>query len=159
MLSVNTPFWSAYTEAFHKQDIQWISNVNRKLKMVWLILSLVSLIQLLLGNTIYKLWVGERIDIPTLLSICMFVYVLELSWGSIYVSFINGVGKIKLQLIISIITGILNIPLSIFFAKYLSLGISGVILATTACLFYGVFFARVQYNKILKGIANGIWNA
>ncbi len=71
---------------------------------------------------------------------------------------LTGVGKIKLQMIFSIITGILNIPLSVIFAKYLKLGTAGVILSTMVCILYGPLLAKIQYNKIIYGKASGIWN-
>jgi O-antigen/teichoic acid export membrane protein len=155
---INLPFWSAYTEAFQKNDIEWIRNIVKKLKRAWVVLTLLGLVLLVLSNIIYKIWVGSEINIPILLSIFMFIYVIEFNWGSIYVSFINGIGKIRLQMIFSIVTGILNIPLSIFFAKYLDLGISGIILATILCSFYGPIIGQIQFKMLLNKNAKGIWN-
>jgi Na+-driven multidrug efflux pump len=76
----------------------------------------------------------------------------------IYVNFINGVGKIKLQLYTSIITMIINIPLSIFFGKYLGWGPAGVVLATCCSLIYAVILRPIQYFKIINNTAKGIWN-
>ncbi len=33
---ITTPFWSAYTEAWIKKDINWIKNSIKKLKILWL---------------------------------------------------------------------------------------------------------------------------
>ena len=44
--------------------------------------------------------------------------------------FLNGIGKIKLQLWLYVFGAVINIPLSIYFVKYMNLGSSGVILGT-----------------------------
>jgi hypothetical protein len=53
---------------------------------------------------------------------------------------------------------VVNIPISIFFAKNLGMGSVGVILGTCCSLIIGSFFAPVQTIKIIKGNAKGIWN-
>ena len=88
----------------------------------------------------------------------MLAFTLMLAYGSIYVMFINGVGKVRLQMMSSIIGGVLNIPLSIFLANNCGLGLSGVILASMICMFYGAVLGPVQYRKIMNGTAKGIWN-
>ena len=88
----------------------------------------------------------------------MCIYVLVLAWGNIFVNFINGVGKIQLQLYIGIAGTLLNIPLSYFFAKNLGMGVAGVISATIVCIAFGPIFAPIQFKKIINGTATGIWN-
>lgn len=105
----------------------------------------------------YKFWVPE-IEVPLLLSIIMCVYVNVLTWGNIFVVFINGVGKIQLQLIIGIVSMIINIPLSYFFASTLGLESAGVILASIISVAYGPVLAPIQFKKIINGTATGLWN-
>ncbi len=155
---LTTPFWSAYTEAYAKGDLNWIREINRKLKIAWLFLTALGIVLLSISSFFYKFWIGDNLTIPFLLSFSMFIYVITNSWGSIFVAFINGVGKIRLQLYTAIGAGILNIPLSILFAKTLHLGSAGVIMATTVCISFGPFLAPIQYKKIINNTAKGIWN-
>lgn len=53
---------------------------------------------------------------------------------------------------------IINIPLSIFFGKYLGWGPSGVVLATCCSLIYAIILRPLQYFKIINNTAKGIWN-
>jgi len=154
---VSTPFWSAYTEAYQANDHQWIRRSNQKLTRVWVIMCLVGILMLIISDLFYHLWV-PTVEVPFILSACMFLFVIIKAWGGIFVMFINGVGKVRLQLLTSIIGGILNIPLSIFFAKSLNMGTAGVILASTICLFYGPVLAPIQFQKIMNRSAKGIWN-
>lgn len=155
---LTTPLWSAYTEAYTRGDIAWIKNINRKLKIGWLVMVVVSIIMLVIAPFFYKAWIGDRLIIPFILSLLMCIYVIAINWGSIFVIFLNGVGKVRLQLYVGIAAGILNIPLSILFAKTFNLGSAGVILATTVCLSFGPILAPIQYKKVINNTAKGIWN-
>jgi len=151
------PFWSAYTEAYVKKDTPWIQTTNRKLIKIWRLLLVGSLVLMLISRPFYQLWVPS-VEVPVLLSILMMVYIIEVSWGGIYVTFLNGVSKVRLQLLLAVVSAALNIPLSILFAKTYGLGSAGVILATITCLFFGHLVSAVQYKKIITGKATGIWN-
>jgi Na+-driven multidrug efflux pump len=87
----------------------------------------------------------------------MAVFALITTFNMVFVNFINGVGKTRVQLITSIVTILSNIPLSIFFAKTLNMGTTGVILATCVCLGYSLVLRPLQYFKIINGTAKGIW--
>lgn len=152
-----TPFWSAYTEAYAKKDFQWIRMSTQKLLKIWIIFVLVILVMLGISREFYGIWTESRIKVPFLLSAFMGLYAIIQMWNNIFTYFINGVGKIKLQLYLSSIAGILNIPLSIMLAKTLNLGVTGVIMATSVCMLFGTFLIPIQYYKILNQKDEGIW--
>ena len=153
-----TPFWSAFTEAYAKNDYTWIKNSIKKLVNIWLLLLIGVIFLLIISNKFYLMWVGDKVHIPFMLSAFMGLYAIISTWNNIFAYFINGVGKIKLQMYYGIIAMIINIPISIFFAKTLNMGSAGVILGTCASLIIGSFFAPIQSWKIIKGNAKGIWN-
>ncbi|MBK8505598.1 MAG: polysaccharide biosynthesis protein [Saprospiraceae bacterium] len=154
---ISVPFWSAYTDAQTKGDTQWILDTNKKLKLIWVALLFIGIIMLLVANSFYALWVPE-IPVPFMLSAAMCLYVLVLAWGNIFVMYINGVGKVKLQVIVSMVGALINIPLSIFFAKNLQMGSAGIIMASTICIAFGPMVAPFQFNKLITNTASGIWN-
>lgn len=156
---VALPFWSAYTDAYTQGDWAWIKRTNKGLRKVWRSMALGSVVMLIASPLVYRIWVPEvEGNIYWLLSVLMWAYVLILSYGSIYVMFVNGIGKVRLQVVSSLIGGVLNIPLSIFFATTLGLGTAGIILATIVCMLYGAVLGPIQFNKIINGRATGIWN-
>jgi len=152
------PFWSAFTEAYVKQEYDWIKGMIRKLVFIWAGLSVIVVLMIVFSDLAYALWVGRDIEVPFLLSLLTGIFVITANWNNIFVYFLNGVGKIRLQFYNAIITAIMNIPLSIFFAKYMNLGISGVMLSTIICISFGSVWAPVQYLKIINNKAAGIWN-
>ena len=80
-------------------------------------------------------------------------------FGQPFNHFVNGSGKIKLRLYSAIFGATVNIPLSIYFAININLGISGVILATIVSDFIGLTILPIQYIKIINNKAHGIWNS
>ena len=152
------PFWSAFTDAYTKGEIGWIKRSIKRLLQFWIIFSAVSVSMVVVADFVYEIWVGEKFIIPLSLNIFMALFIILMMWNNIFMFFINGVGKIRLQFYNSIVVGIINIPLSIYLGKTLGLGITGVIIATVICLSAGAVWAPIQYHKIINGKARGIWN-
>jgi O-antigen/teichoic acid export membrane protein len=149
------PFWSAFTEAYAKNDIIWIKNIMLKLFKSWGFIIIGAGVMLIFANIFYRLWIGTSVKIPLILSTFMAIYVIINSLNSIFSQFLNGVGKIKLQLYFSILNSFLNIPLAIFLAK--KIGIVGIISSTSilGLIVAGVSF--LQYKKIINKRDSGIW--
>lgn len=153
---IMTPFWSAYTEAWIRKDFIWIKSSLRKLRILWGVLSIVTIIMFVFSNLFYKIWVGEEIKVPISVSAMMAVYVIMNAWTGIYSLFLNGAGKIRLQLYASILGMFLNIPLSIFLGKIF--GIAGVLLSTVFLCLISMVIEPIQTSKLLNNTAKGIWD-
>ncbi|MFA6540450.1 MAG: MATE family efflux transporter [Bacteroidota bacterium] len=152
-----SPFWSAYTEAYIRNDVVWIRRTIKVLRRGWYVAAIVVVVMSLFADKFYQYWIGKDIHVSLSISLSMGIYVLIIAWCNIYAYFINGTGKIQLQIISSVIIGIVNIPLAIFLAKYCGLGIAGVILAPSICILPGCILWPIQVKKIISGTATGIW--
>lgn len=155
---VTTPLWSAYTEAYVKKDFTWIRQATKKVYKLWGLVFLGLVVMLLVSNYAYSFWVGDAVSVPFLLSAIMALWVLLSTSTMVFSNFLSGISKIKLSLWHSVLVSIVNIPLSIFFAKTLAMGSAGVILASVICVFPRAIFQPIQYWKIINGKAKGIWN-
>jgi O-antigen/teichoic acid export membrane protein len=153
---VITPFWSAFTEAYTKNEYEWIKNTLAKINKLWLGLSLCTVVLTALSPWLYDMWVGKSISMPLSLSIAMCFYIITLIWQAIHVQFLNGIGKVKLQLYLGIATSVINIPLSVLLGRLI--GVAGIPLAN-AIIFVvmGVVFST-QTNRIINRTATGIFN-
>lgn len=154
---ITTPYWSAMTEAYFKEDFDWIQKTIRNLEWVSFGLICITCIMLLLAGPVYNLWIGDKLEVAfsTSFMTCLFVIVSVASRP--YNTFLNGIGKVKLQVYSAVVSIIITVPLAIFFASTLKLGPAGVILATVATTFPTAILWRIQYRKILDGTATGIW--
>ncbi len=144
------PLWSAYTEAYKKKDIKWIQNTIKKLNILIVPTIIFTLVLIVFAKNIINIWVGYDIKYSQSLVILMGIYALINAWNGIYATFVNGIGRINPQLCTAIIGGIINIPISIYFAKSLNMGSSGVILGTIISLAIFSIIGPIQTYYILK---------
>jgi O-antigen/teichoic acid export membrane protein len=151
-----TPFWSAFTDAYTKQDYVWMKTVLKKLQMIWLTIIPVVFIMLLLSAFVYKIWIGDAVLIPFTVSLFIALYVLLFTRFSLYIYMINGIGKIQLQLYINVSISLVYIPMAIYSCKWL--GLPGIILANILVALIHSIVSQIQIRRLMNGNAKGIWN-
>lgn len=152
-----TPLWSTFTEAFVKEDYTWLKKTIKTLIKIWIVWGFVTIIMVLLSNFIYKIWIGQDLEIPISLSIVLGLFMLNCAWNGIFTSFINGTGKIFIQMITGIFPLILWWPLSVLFVEHLNFGVTGFALCMLIFNLLSTIFTTIQVKKILNKTATGIW--
>ena len=144
------PYWSACTEAYAKNDFAWIKKSIKQLVRIWALLVIGAILMLVFSDYLYSLWVGDKVKVDFKISLFMMIYVVLFNFGNIFLMVLNGIGKIKLQMIVNTIGMIVFIPLSYFLAVSLHFGISGIIISTIVCSLYGPIVAPIQLRKLLS---------
>jgi O-antigen/teichoic acid export membrane protein len=153
---IMVPFWSAFTDAYTKGDMDWVKTTLKKIKKIWLIFSFVGVLLFIISPFVYKIWLHGKVAIPLSLSFAMMLYVIATCWQTIYVFFLNGIGKLRLQLYLVIVTSIINIPLAILLGRFI--GVAGITYSNfLMMLITGVLF-YIQTNKLLNKTATGIFD-
>lgn len=142
------PLLSGFTDAYVKSDIKWITKTLKILIYFQFIIILICIFFAVLSQWIIKLWISRELFIPEHLILFMSIYMMISTWNGIFSSFLNGIGDITLSMIVSAIQGAINIPLSIYLAKYF--GISGIILGTIFTLSISSVTSSLQTFFILK---------
>lgn len=151
------PLWPAFTDAYTRKDFGWMKNIYNKMSKVYLICVVVVVLMILLSPIIYKIWIGDRAEVPFIMTLLVGIYVLLHSWDALQVNMINGIGTIKLQTNITLIGLVAHIPLSILFAQFA--GALGVVMSMSCItLFYSIVFT-IQIRKLLNQKATGLWAA
>jgi Na+-driven multidrug efflux pump len=74
----------------------------------------------------------------------------------IHAYLLNGVGKLRIQLILVIITSLFNIPLSIFLIK--QVGLPGTVWANIIVMVIMSIIVTWQGKLIMEKKAVGLWN-
>lgn len=144
------PLWSAYTEAWEKNDLLWIKTTIRRSTKALLVITVLFSIVLVFHKPIIAIWLQEQIVVPTILILILFVHFFLKSFGGIFVSFLNGISNLRLQLIFSFIGSVIFIPLTYFLIQYLHLGLVGLVVSMIISNFYGPFIAPLQAIGIIK---------
>lgn len=152
------PYWSAFTEAYIKTDVIWMTRTYNFLIKMWRGLIVVVLIMVAFSDYVYSSWIGTRVHVPLTLSVFSGLFVIVSSWNGINSSILNGLGKIRLQLLVALFCSLINIPLAILFGKTLHMLSAGVIFATSVSLITASFVGGIQVRRLIRGGANGIWN-
>jgi O-antigen/teichoic acid export membrane protein len=153
-----TPLWSAYTEAWRMRRTDWIRSTMKKIKSVYFMFAAVCLLVVATSPKIFKIWIGEKAEVPVIMSFAVAVMVLLDMWIRIYDYFINGVGKIRVQMILSVIMAVVNIPLAYLFSVVLDFGAIGVVIASIISYGMSAIISPIQANRILNNKATGVWN-
>ena len=153
-----TPFWSAATEAYVKNDIVWIKESMKKYNILNIFFVLVGILMLFFADTIYDLWLGkETVNIDFLLSAWGLVFFMVSIFGSKYVSFLNGISALRLQFWASIFSPILYIVLTLIFIRYFDMGVYALFVASVIANFNAFILAPIQYHMIINKGKKGIW--
>ncbi|WP_288479658.1 oligosaccharide flippase family protein [uncultured Clostridium sp.] len=126
--------WSEVSRAQCIEDYRWIKNMMNKL-----IILLIPLTVVLFGISIefksmMQIWLRKSIYVEYNLVISMSIFVFITCLNGIFVNIQNGMGKIKVQIVSSVISCILNIPLSIVLINVFNLGILGVVISNIICI-------------------------
>lgn len=153
-----TPFWSAFTDANAKKEYEWIKRSINKLILLWVIFAFGILILWLISPMVFRIWLGGEIIISYDFALQFAIFSIIMTWISIFSFFVNGVGKIKLALYVSIFQLIITIPLAIFLAEGLNLKTTGIIMATNIIMLIPAILLAIQTRKIITNKAHGIWN-
>ena len=145
-----TPLWSAYTDAYSKNDIAWIKGIIKKLNILMIPICIVTFCVAKFSAQITRLWLGIDIEFPEYLIELMGVYVVVFTWSNIYAYFLNGISKVKLQTYCAVLGAILDIPLTIYFVKYLGMGSTGIILGIICVSLPTAIIIPIQVYYLLR---------
>lgn len=150
------PYWSATTDAYNKKDFAWIKTSGRQLDRIIMGILFVAIVMVLASKPIYQLWVGDASIVSLGMTIMVAVYVMILTLSMRYSYIINGFGTLKMQLITTVVAAVCYIPLAIFFCRD-SDNVLYLLAIMSLVNLPGLIVNAVQYHKIIKGTAKGIW--
>lgn len=151
-----TPLWPAFTDAYVKREFKWMKSMVTKLNRIWFLSLVVVVIMFSLSNFAFKIWLGtNEIDVPTSVSMLLAIYTLIYSRIVMFNYLINGIGKVKIQLITKIISCVMYVPSAIFLCEWR--GLDGIVWANILIAIILAIIPEIQLRKLLNGAANGIW--
>lgn len=149
------PFWNATTDAYTKNDMGWIAWANRKMGMLSLLILIALVFLTMLSPWIYEIWIGDRHLVPFGMTCMVATYIFLLILSMRYSYFLNGIGAMRLQLYMTV-SAVVLIPLEWVVCKYTN-SIIWFLAVMCLCNLPGLVVNVIQFNKILKGKATGIW--
>ena len=151
------PFWSAATDAYTRQDFMWLRNKIKQYIKCVLLLTITGIIMYVCSGQLYYVWLKGRIDISTTLSFWAMLYNIICVFSHPFVTLLNGIGAITIQLYVSLISPLLFIITATLLVQNTSLGASAVLIASIISNFYGFIIAPIQYRQVIIKHKKGIW--
>lgn len=151
------PLWSASTDAFYKNDIQWIKNALTKYIQLSVLLMLGGAVMLLFSNQVYAIWLKGNVDIDFNLSLWGYIFACTFMFGNIFVNFLNGISALRLQFWGSIFSPILYIGVALLLINHFEVGVHSLFIASLVANFNGFIVAPIQYYLIVYKNKKGIW--
>ena len=156
---IMTPLWPAFTDAYTLNDEKWIRFAISRSNRLNMLLSIPLLILFFTCDQIYFYWIGPEIKIPFEINLLLTIFVGISIFKETYVSFINGVGKLNLQVLFSLVSIATQLPLAYFLAKYCQLGVSGILILNIFWVTLGFILWSTQYKMIMDvKSTRRIWN-
>ncbi len=153
---VIAPMWNAYTDASVKGDFVWIGATLNRTLTVWCLTLLAGIAMLALSGLFYRLWVGQSVQVPFTVSCCVFIYASLFNLNSGVTALINGVNKIHVQIITSVVFTVLYIvAVSLWGMRH---GIEGIVICMAASYATMSIIHLYQCRLIINRRAKGIWN-
>jgi O-antigen/teichoic acid export membrane protein len=153
-----SPFWSASTEAFLKNDIAWIKKGIRKYNQLNVLLFLTGCIMLLFSHPIFNLWLGKgKVNISFYFSLWGFLYFMMNTYVATYVAFLNGINALRIQFIACIVSPFVYIGVALLLIHYYHFGAYSLFIASIASNFNGLVLAPIQYHMVINKKKKGIW--
>lgn len=153
---VVAPMWNAYTDAYVKQDYAWIRNTLYRALCIWGLTLIAGAIMLMVSNFFYRLWIGNSVMVPFSVSFCVYVYITFFNLNNCVTALINGVNKIQVQIITSIIfTALYIVTVTTWGTGW---GIEGIVLCMAISYAAMSLIHLYQSKLIIQQKASGIWN-
>lgn len=149
------PFWNATTDAYEKNDIEWIRKANQKMNLIMCGMTALIIIMVLASPWVFEIWIGDACHVPFGMTVLVAFYILLLIASMRYSYFLNGVGALRLQIYMTVMT-IIFVLLAYFVSKYTH-NILWFLAVMCICIIPSIVANVIQFHKILRGTATGIW--
>lgn len=143
-----TPYWTAVTDAYHRKDYAWIKKSYFYLSKIWYFLVGIIVLQILVSKIALKIWINDEIEISFPLIICIGFFISILMRSNLYSTFFNGLGQLKIQLIIALFECVCFVLFLFMFAHFL--GLISVPLSLGLSMGIGTYIYNYQFKKLIQ---------
>jgi len=152
------PLWSAYSDAYHRGDREWIRKAIKNQLKIYVLVVLGAILLIFLTQPIINLWIGKEFIIDKLLIISMGFFIIVSTWNNVFGYVLGGLGYVRLGAYYTSLTAIINIPISYYFSIVLNFGISGIIYGTIFSILISSILSPIQvYYFVFANTKNKLY--
>ncbi len=139
-----TPLWSAYGDAYHREDFEWIQRTLKSQLKIFILFIVATITLIIVAKPMILLWIGDGVEVDIMLVLSMALFVLISIWNNIFGYLLGGISFIRLGSYYTLITAFVNIPLSYFYAVVLDYGLSGIMYGTISSILISALISPIQ---------------
>lgn len=151
-----SPIWSATTEAYAVGDMDWIKRINQKLIKTASLFTIAGVLMLIISKFVYSIWLNDNsLNISFITTGLLLLQNTFFIFYSCYGYILNGIGKLRIQLIFTSVLAILYIPFALLLGE--KWGLNGILFSFALNALLNVAWSKIQFSKITNGTARGIW--
>lgn len=143
------PLWSAFGDAYYRNDNKWIIETFAKLNWLWYMMLVIGLLMCVFSEKLIGMWIGPKYYGGLPLYVFMLVVVLVNIKNGMYSYFIYATGQVMHQLYVSIAGAVLYVPVAIIVVNSMELGLNGLIAVSILISACNTAVLRYQKNKML----------
>lgn len=149
LVVMSAPMWPAYADAIARSDGQWVRRAFRRVITVCGTVTLaLSIVLVLFGNRIIRVWVGPQIHASESLLIALGLLGVLSAYLNPIIFLLNGAGELKVLTFTDVVSSIVNVSLSIVFVK--EYGIIGAAMGTIAGFIIRIIPVSIVTRKVLQ---------
>ena len=128
------PLWTAYTTAYALKDVDYIKKTLKKALKFYLLTFIAIIVSIFIFKPFMKIYLNQELEFQPGLIICVALYYAVLIFSHNFSAFVHGISKVKYTTIASVISAVINVPISVFLARNCNMGLNGVILGSIVAL-------------------------
>ena len=139
------------TQAKAENDIQKIRKFLRSCEKLMLPFFAAAIVASLVFRPLTSFWLGKELDYGSLLIPFGTVYCFAYIWCNTFGVLLSGLSIMRAQMVIAVSQAVVNIPLSLLFAKVFSMDSAGILLGTVCSMLIGAVvipFVLIKYQKL-----------
>ncbi len=152
---IMAPLWSAYNDAYAKNDYNWMKSIYGRLIKVNLIVIIALIVMIAVSPIVYYLWIGDSVTIPFVISILIGLYIVCQTISTMHASILNGMGVIRIQIIQAVMQGVLFVGSILLIGN--SLNLIGILIIMLLTSVIPAVILPIQVRMLLNNRAKGIW--
>lgn len=150
------PMWNATTDAYHRGDWQWIRDADRRMGRVCLVFVGIAALLMAFAPLFYSVWIGDKSSVPMGYTVLLGIYALVIIMSTRYSYFLNGVGALRLQVVMTIVDAILFVS-GVMLISSLTDDLRYFIALMILTQLPGLLVNIMQFHRILDNKATGVW--
>jgi O-antigen/teichoic acid export membrane protein len=145
-----SPISTYVTDLMMKRDFEKIIQYFKKAILLWTLCVIFLVVLSNFANRIIHHWIGDEIVFDKVLNNCVFLYFVVLSWNTIFLYFLNGLGKLNFQILICTIS-IFVFPFLIYYFRvhYNQFSAYQIVLSNALSQLIISFFLPYYFFKVL----------